>query len=164
MFVGEDDPVKFEEAINSDKWKKAMEAEINSIEENNTWELVDPPTGAKIVGVKLVYKTKFNEKGEVDEFKARLVAKGFLQTHGIDFHEVFAPVARWDTIRVILALAAQRRWNVLQQDVKSAFLYGELKEDVNVEQPKGFEKSGEDGEKVYKLKKALYGLRQAPRA
>lgn len=83
-----------------------MEAEIKSIEENNTWELVELPLGIKAVGVKWIYKTKFNGKGEVDKFKARLVAKGFHQIHGVDFHEVFAPVARWDTIRLILALAA----------------------------------------------------------
>lgn len=124
---------------------------------------MDAPTNAKIIGVKWVFKTKLNERGEVDKFKARLVAEGFHQTYGIDFHEVFAPVAIWDTIRVILSLAAQRGWRVFQLDVKSAFLHGELKEDVYIEQPKGFE-SEEESEKVYKLKKALYGLRQAPRA
>lgn len=135
----------------------------SQIIDNNTWELVDLPDGAKVIGVKWVFKTKFNEKGAIDKFKARLVAKGFHQTHGVDFHEVFAPVARWDTIRLILGLAAQQGWNVLQLDVKSAFLHGELSEDVYVEQPKGFESRDEEG-KVYKLNKALYGLRQAPRA
>lgn len=163
LYVEKNDPERFEEAVEQEKWRTAMEAEIKSIEENDTWELVDLPAGAKTVGVKWVYKTKLNEKGEVDKFKARLVAKGFHQTHGIDFYEVFAPVARWDTIRLILALAAQKGWCVFQLDVKSAFLHGELKEDVYVEQPKGFEINGER-EKVYKLKKALYGLRQAPRA
>lgn len=163
MFLSDDDPEKFEDAIQHDKWRKAMEAEIKSIEDNNTWELVSPPDNTKVIGVKWVFKTKLNERGEVDKFKARLVAKGFHQTHGIDFHEVFAPVARWDTIRLILGLAAQRGWSVYQLDVKSAFLHGELKEDVYVEQPKGFESQVDSG-KVYKLKKALYGLRQAPRA
>ncbi|KAL1218311.1 Retrovirus-related Pol polyprotein from transposon TNT 1-94 [Cardamine amara subsp. amara] len=164
FYVAEDDPQTFEDAIKHDKWRKAMEAEINSIEENDTWEPVELPKGAKVIGVKWVYKTKLNERGEVDKFKARLVAKGFHQTHGVDFHEVFAPVARWDTIRCILALAAQEGWNVFQLDVKSAFLHGELKEDVYVEQPEGFELRGGDNTNVYKLKRALYGLRQAPRA
>lgn len=140
-----------------------MEAEIQAINDNNTWELVDVPTGVKVIGVKWVYKTKFSEKGEVDKFKARLVAKGFHQTHGVDFHEVFAPVARWDTIRLIFGLAAQEGWVVHQLDVKSAFLHGELNEDVYVEQPRGFE-AADESHKVYKLRKALYGLRQAPRA
>jgi len=163
LFIGEDDPEKFEEAIKEEKWRKAMEAEIKSINDNNTWELVDLSDGAKVIGVKWIFKTKFNEKGDIDKFKARLVAKGFHQTHGIDFHEVFAPVARWDTIRLILGLAAQQGWVVQQLDVKSAFLHGDLNEDVYVEQPKGFECREEEG-KVYKLNKALYGLRQAPRA
>lgn len=163
MFIASDDPDRFEDAVQQDVWREAMEAEIKSIEENNTWELMDLPLGAKVIGVKWVYKTKFNEKGEVDKFKARLVAKGYHQKHGVDFHEVFAPVARWDTIRSILALAAERNWSVFQLDVKSAFLHGELNEDVYVEQPKGFEVEDETN-KVYKLKKALYGLKQAPRA
>lgn len=164
LFIPEDDPSTFEEAVREDKWRKAMEAEIDSIEENHTWDLVELPGDAKVIGVKWVFKTKLNEKGEVDKFKARLVAKGFLQTHGVDFYEVFAPVAKWDTIRVLLGLAAQKGWSVYQLDVKSAFLQGELTEDVFVEQPKGFTREGEDEGKVYKLNKALYGLRQAPRA
>lgn len=137
-----------------------METEIKSIEENNTWELVELPMEAKVIGVKWVYKTKYNEKGEVDKFKARLVANGYHQREGIDFHEVFAPVARWDTIRVILATVARRGWVLFQLDVKSAFLHGELREDVYVDQPEGFEDQ-QDTRRVYKLRKALYGLKQA---
>ncbi|CAA7024669.1 unnamed protein product [Microthlaspi erraticum] len=121
------------------------------------------PNGAKKIGVKWVYKTKLNEKGEVDKYKARLVAKGYAQQQGIDYNEVFAPVARWDTIRMLIALAAQEGWCIYQLDVKSAFLHGELSEDVYEEQPQGYIKRGEEN-KVYKLKKALYGLKQAPRA
>ncbi|CAA7048460.1 unnamed protein product [Microthlaspi erraticum] len=141
-------------AVTGSQTENAKEIEAKSAEQE----------GAKVIGVKWVYKTKLNERGEVDKYKARLVAKGFHQTHGIDFHEVFALVARWDTIRLILALAAQKGWNVYQLVVKSAFLHGKLNEDVYVEQPKGFELRGEDSQKVYKLKKALYGLKQAPRA
>lgn len=163
LYISGDDPETFEEVNQHDKWRLAMKKEMSSIEENDTWELVSLPEGGKVIGVKWFFKTKLNEKGKVDKFKARLVAKGFHQTHGVDFHEVFAPVARWDTIRLILGVSAQRGWEVYQLDVKSAFLHRELSEEVYVEQPKGFE-SGEDSDKVYKLKKALYGLRQAPRA
>ncbi|KAG7561531.1 Zinc finger CCHC-type superfamily [Arabidopsis thaliana x Arabidopsis arenosa] len=163
LYVSQDDPYTYEEAAEERKWRDAMDAEIESIEKNGTWELVELPVGSKKIGVKWVYKTKVNEKGEVDKFKARLVAKGYSQKHGVDYDEVFAPVARWDTIRMLLAEAAKRQWSVYQLDVKSAFLHGVLKETVFVEQPEGYEKTGEE-HKVYKLHKALYGLKQAPRA
>jgi hypothetical protein len=161
--VVSNDPTLYEEAVKHEKWRKAMKCEINSIEKNQTWELMDLPVGAKTIGVKWIFKTKLNETGEVDKYKARLVAKGYSQQHGIDFTEVFAPVARMDTIRMIVALAACRGWDIFQLDVKSAFLHGELSENVYVEQPKGFVKKGKE-HKVYKLHKALYGLKQAPRA
>lgn len=91
------------------------------------------PAGAKKIWVKWVYKTKLNENGEIDKCKARLVAKDYAQKHGIDYNEVFAPVARWDTIRMVLALAAQKEWTVFQLDVKSAFLHGKLSEAVYIE-------------------------------
>lgn len=163
MFISPEDPECFEDALQQEVWRKAMEKEIASIEENNTWELMDLPEGAKVIGVKWVFKTKLNENGEINKFKARLVAKGYHQKQGVYFHEVFAPVARWDTIRVILAIAAEKGWNVFQLDVKSAFLHEDLMEEVFVEQPQGFEVSN-GSNKVYKLKKALYGLKQAPRA
>ncbi|CAL2265186.1 unnamed protein product [Prunus armeniaca] len=121
------------------------------------------PAGGKKIGVKWVYKTKLNENGEVDKYKARLIAKGYSQQHGIDYTEVFAPVARLDTICLVIALAAQRQWTIYQLDVKSAFLHGELNEEVFVEQPQGYVRKGNE-HKVYRLKKALYGLKQAPRA
>lgn len=121
--VDSTDPTTFREAVKHEKWRQAMEKEINSIEKNKTWELTTLPAGAKRIGVKWIYKTKLNEAGEVDKFKARLVAKGYLQEYGIDYNEVFAPVARMDTVRMILALAAQRGWVVYHLDVKSAFLY-----------------------------------------
>lgn len=157
------DPINYEEAVKSEKWKKAMDAEIEAIERNNTWELIEMPPEGKVIGVKWIYKTKLNEKGEVDKYKARLVAKGYSQQYGIDYAEVFAPVARLDTVRVILSLAARNGWTVYQLDVKSAFLHGELNEEVFITQPPGYEQKGHE-HKVYKLKKALYGLKQAPRA
>ncbi|CAL2242013.1 unnamed protein product [Prunus armeniaca] len=157
------DPVLFEDAINNIKWRKAMDAEIEAIEKNDTWELTDLPAEEKTIGVKWIFKTKLNEKGEVDKYKARLVAKGYKQEYGVDYAEVFAPVARLDTIRLVVSLAAQNYWPVYQLDVKSAFLHGELNEKVFIDQPPGSVQKGNE-KKVFKLKKALYGLKQAPRA
>ncbi|MCH80155.1 copia-type polyprotein [Trifolium medium] len=159
----DEDPNSYDEASKSQKWRDAMNTEIEAIEKNNTWVLTDLPKNAKVIGVKWIYKTKLNEKGEVDKYKARLVAKGYAQKYGTDYKEVFAPVARWDTIRSLLAIAAMKNWYVFQLDVKSAFLHGELTETVYVEQPLGYVKQGRE-DKVYKLHKALYGLKQAPRA
>jgi hypothetical protein len=159
----QEDPVKYEEAEKSQKWRDAMKSEIDSIERNKTWELTDLPKGVRVIGVKWIYKTKLNEKGEIEKFKARLVAKGYAQKYGTDYKEVFAPVARWDTIRCLLAIAAMKGWIVHQLDVKSAFLHRELNETVYVEQPLGYIKKGSEN-KVYRLHKALYGLKQAPRA
>ena len=108
--------------------------------------------------MKWIYKTKLNDSGKVDKLKAWLVAKGYAQQHGVDYTEVFAPVARIDIVRMIVALAVQKSWLIYQLDVKSAFLYGELSEDLFVEQPKGYEQKGNE-HKVYKLHKALYGLK-----
>ncbi|KAJ7978471.1 Retrovirus-related Pol polyprotein from transposon TNT 1-94 [Quillaja saponaria] len=145
------------------KWQKAMNDEIEAIEKNDTWELSELPKGHKTIGVKWVFKTKLRENGEVDKYKARLVAKGYKQEYGVDYTEVFAPVARHDTIRLVIALAAQNSWPIFQLDVKSAFLHGNLEEQVFVEQPPSYIKIGNE-HKVYKLKKALYGLKQAPHA
>ena len=140
-----------------------MDDEIHSIEKNNTWELTSLPPNKKSIGVKWIYKTKYRPNGEVERLKARLVVKGYKQKPGIDYFEVFAPVARMDTIRMIVALAVQNRWRIYQMDVKSAFLNGFLDEEVYVDQPPGYVKKGYENQ-VYKLKKALYGLKQAPRA
>lgn len=153
----------FEEAAADEKWVQAMKEEIHSIEKNDTWELTNLPVGKKPIGVKWVYKTKYRPTGEVERYKARLVVKGYKQKPGIDYFEVFAPVSRMDTVRMILSLAAQSKWKVYQMDVKTAFLNGILQEEVYVEQPPGFIKKDEKN-KVYRLKKALYGLKQAPRA
>lgn len=161
----EEEPSNFVEAAAKTEWKKAMDAEIHSIERNQTWDLVKLPTGHKPIGpigLKWVYKLKKNSVGEVVKHKARLVAKGYVQRHGIDFEEVFAPVARLDTVKLTLAMAANRGWQVRHLDVKSAFLHGEL-EEVYVSQPEGYLVKGKV-HLVLKLKKALYGLRQAPRA
>ncbi|GJS21640.1 ribonuclease H-like domain, reverse transcriptase, RNA-dependent DNA polymerase [Tanacetum coccineum] len=140
-----------------------MKVELDSINRNNTWELTTLPRGHKAIGLKWVFKTKKDANGNIIKHKARLVAKGYIQQHGIDFEEVFAPVARMETIRLLLAIAATNKWEVHHLDVKSAFLHGDLKEEVYVTQPEGFIKRQDNG-KVYRLIKALYGLRQAPRA
>ncbi|KAJ9559214.1 hypothetical protein OSB04_013828 [Centaurea solstitialis] len=157
------DPTTYEEAVKSKKWRVAMDAEIEAIERNLTWELAVLPIDTKCIGVKWIFKTKLNERGEVVKYKARLVAKGYSQEHGVDYMEVYAPVARMDTIRMVIALAAQKGWSIFQMDVKSAFLYGTLQEDVYIQQPQGYVVKGSE-HKVYKLRKALYGLKQAPRA
>jgi len=161
--LGDSDPMTYEEAAKSKRWRSAMDQEMQSMERNDTWELTALPLGGKSIGVKWIFKTKVNEKREVDKYKARLVAKSYCQQHGIDYAEVFEPVAHLDTIRIVIAFAAQNSWVIYQLDVKSAFLHGEINEEVFVDQPPGYEQKGHES-KVYRLKKALYGLKQAPRA
>ncbi|RVW98283.1 Retrovirus-related Pol polyprotein from transposon RE1 [Vitis vinifera] len=157
------EPARYEEVAADKKWMDAMKEELKMIEKNQTWELVDKPRHKRAIGVKWVYRTKLNSNGSINKHKARLVVKGYAQMFRVDFSETFAPVARLDTIRMLLALAAQKGWNIHQMDVKSAFLNGYLEEEIFVEQPEGFIVKGME-EKVYLLKKALYGLKQAPRA
>lgn len=142
---------------------ESYEGEIQAIEKNSTWELVDVPKGKNVVGLKWVFRTKYNADGSIQKHKARLVAKGYSQQQGIDFEETFSPVARFETVRIILALAAQFQLPVFQFDVKSAFLNGDLNEEVYVAQPQGLVVDGA-ANKAYRLRKALYGLKQAPRA
>ena len=144
-------------------WTDACKEEISSIEKNNTWVLVELPKGFKPIGLKWVFKIKRNSDGSFNKYKARLVAKGYIQRHGVDYDEVFARVARIETIRLVIEIAAAKGWEIHHLYVKMAFLHGVLKEEVYVTQPEGFEIKGE-ADKVYKLRKALYGLRQAPRA
>lgn len=157
------EPGTVEEAKGSVEWASAMKEELSMINKNNTWQLVSKPDHKKTIGVKWVFKTKLNPNGTVNKYKARLVVKGYAQVSGVDYSETFAPVARMDTIRLLLAVAAQKRWTIYQLDVKSAFLNGDLSEDIYVDQPEGFVVKGHE-DKVYKLRKALYGLKQAPRA
>ena len=128
---------------------------------NDTWELVPRPKEKNVIGTKWVFRNKLNEDGKVTRSKARLVCKGYAQVEGIDFEETYAPVARMESIRMILAYASSKNIKVYQMDVKSTFLNGELEEDVYIEQPKGFAEKGDD---VCRLRKALYGLNQVPRA
>jgi hypothetical protein len=154
------EPCSFAEAEQDAAWRAAMQEEIDSVERNRTWELADLPQGHRAITLKWVYKLKRNEAGEIVKHKARLVARGFVQHEGIDFDEVFASVAHLESLR-LLALAAQEGRQVHHMDVKSAFLNGDLKEEVYVRQPAGFIVAGQEG-KILRLRKALYGLRQAP--
>ncbi|WVZ51167.1 hypothetical protein U9M48_002333 [Paspalum notatum var. saurae] len=163
LVANADEPATFEQAHTHECWRKAMLDEMTSIEANGTWELVDPPLRQRPIGLKWVFKAKKDTTGIVTKHKARLVAKGYVQRQGIDYDEVFAPVARLESVRLLLALAASEGWPVHHMDVKSAFLNGELQEEVYVAQPPGFVVAGKE-HKVLRLIKALYGLRQAPRA
>ena len=129
---------------------------------NHTWELVDLPKGNKAIGCKWIFKKKLRTDGSVDRYKARLVIKGFTQRHGIDFFDTYSPVTKIATIRALFALASSYKLLVHQMDVKTAFLNGDLNEEIYMEQPTGCEVPGQEN-KVCKLKKSLYGLKQAPK-
>eukprot|EP00253_Pinus_taeda_P003093 PITA_03093 len=140
-----------------------MDEELKQIENNNTWELVPRPKDKNVIGTKWIFKNKLNENGEVIRNKARLVCKGYAQQEGIDFEEKFSPVARLEAIRMFVSPSSFQKFKVFQMDVKSAFLNGDLEEEVYIEQLDGFI-LGNDPKLVCRLKKALYGLKQAPRA
>ena len=159
------DPKTYKQAMrseDSERWKEAMTEEYNSLSKHNTWDLVDLPAGKNLVGSKWVYKTKLNSFGEIDRFKARLVAQGYSQEYGIDFNEVFAPVARYKSIRSLLAVSNQHNLEVHQMDVVSAFLNGKLEEEIYMQQPEGFVDQKNPG-KVCRLNTSLYGLKQSAR-
>lgn len=156
-------PDKYEEAVRSkDKnhWKRAMNDEMQSLKTNSTWELTKLPQGKRALPCKWVYRVKMHPDGSVDRYKARLVVKGFNQKKGIDYNDTFSPVAKLGTVRALLSVAANESMHLKQFDVSTAFLYGELEEDIYMTQPEGFS----DGtDRVCKLKRSLYGLKQAPR-
>jgi hypothetical protein len=155
------DPLSYREAmasVQAEDWQRACAYEIDALAKNGTWVLVDLPPGRKTVKSKWVFKHKADGR-----FRARLVAKGFTQIQGIDYDETFSPVARFESLRLLLALAALEDWEIHQMDVKSAFLNGLLDEEIYMEQPEGFINQ-DQSDKVCLLKKALYGLKQASRA
>ena len=159
------EPTTYKEAVESpenEKWKTAMQSEYDSLMKNETWKLVKLPENRDAIGSKWVFKIKRNADGSIDRYKARLVAQGYSQKEGIDFEETFSPVARFTSIRTILALANELNLEVHQMDVQTAFLHGKLSEEIYMEQPRGFEKAGSEN-LVCKLEKGLYGLKQASR-
>ncbi|GJU50976.1 putative ribonuclease H-like domain-containing protein [Tanacetum coccineum] len=162
-FLSQNEPKKVIQALTDPSWIEAMQEELLQFKLQKVWTLVDLPKGKRAIGTKWVYRNKKDKRGIVVRNKARLVAQGYTQEEGIDYDEVFAPVARIEAIRLFLAYASFMGLIVYQMDVKSAFLYGTIKEEVYVCQPPGFE-DPQFPDKVYKVEKALYGLHQAPRA
>ncbi|KAK9083162.1 hypothetical protein Scep_029633 [Stephania cephalantha] len=146
----------------SEKWFNAMIDELKSMDDNKVWELVELPEGAKQVGCKWVFKTKRDSHGNIERHKARLVAKCYNQKDGIDYKETFSPVSKKDSLRIIMALVAHYNLELHQMDVKTAFLNGDLEEEVYMDQPEGFLTTGKEN-LVCKLKKSIYGLKQASR-
>jgi hypothetical protein len=161
-----DDPLNLCDAMHSEdasKWEAAMQEEYGSFMANGMWELVPLSKDRKSVGCKWVFRTKRDASGHIVRHKARLVAKGYSQVEGVDFNETFAPMAKFTIIRCMLAIGATMDLEIHQMDVKTAFLNGELEEDIYMDQPQGFV---QDGKKhfVCKLKRSLYELKQSPRA
>ena len=159
------EPQTMEEALAGDcskEWKQAADAEYASLLQNETWDLVELPSGRQAIGSKWVFKVKCGSDWKVERFKARLVAKGYAQKHGIDYDETFSPVVKFQSIRVLLAFALQNDLLLHQMDVVTAFLNGTLEEDIYMQQPDGYLQQGKE-HLVCKLKKSLYGLKQSPR-
>ena len=162
-FIASGAPTTYEEAVSSEDavlWKAAMADEINSQMENETWQLVSLPEGKSLLKNRWVFRLKLKSDGKIDKAKARLVVKGCAQKPGVDYDEIYSPVARYDTVRVLLSVAAAHNLDLYQFDIKTAFLYGEVEEELYMAQPQGFE----DGtDRVCRLRKSVYGLKQAPR-
>ncbi|GJW09689.1 putative ribonuclease H-like domain-containing protein [Tanacetum coccineum] len=162
-FLSQEEPKKVIHALKDPSWIEAMQEELLQLKLQEVWTLVDLPNRKRAIGTKWGFRNKKDERGIVIRNKARLVAQGYIQEEGIDYDEVFAPVARIEAIRLFLAYASFKDFVVYQMDVKSTFLYGKIKEEVYVCQPSGFE-DPEFPDRVYKIEKVLYGLHQAPRA
>ena len=160
-----DEPKTVQEALNGEQsvqWREAMESEYSSLLKNDTWNLVPPPEGKNIVGSRWILKVKRDQDGGVDRFKARLVAQGYSQVKGVDYDEVFSPVARYTSVRSLLALANAHDLEIHQMDVKTAFLNGSLDCEIYMSQPEGFVDPDRPNH-VCKLKKSIYGLKQSAR-
>ncbi|GJY09311.1 putative ribonuclease H-like domain-containing protein, partial [Tanacetum coccineum] len=160
-FLSQVEPKKVIQALQDPSWIEAMQEELLQFKLQQVWTLMDLPHGKRVIGTKWMYRNKKDERDIVIRNKARLVAQGYTQEEGIDYDEVFALVARIEAIRLFLAYASFKDFVVYQMDVKSAFLYGKIEEEVYVCQPLGFE-DPKFSDKVYKVEKALYGLHQAP--
>ena len=159
----ENDPMTFSQAmndVNSDKWLEAMKDELKSMVQNEVWDLVELLEGHQKVGCKWVFKTKRDSRGNLERYKARLVAKGFTQKDGVNYKETFSPISKKDSFRIIMALVAHYDLELHQMDAKTAFLHGNLNEEVYIDQPMGFIEKGKE-HMVCKLKRSIYGLKQA---
>nr|GEX24830.1 retrovirus-related Pol polyprotein from transposon TNT 1-94 [Tanacetum cinerariifolium] len=162
-FISTIEPKNINEALKDENWVMAMQEELSQFETNDVWKLVQNPMDMTIIGTKWVYRNKLDENGVVTKNKARLVAHGYNQQERIDYDETYAPVARLESMRILLAYACALDFKLYQMDVKSAFLNGFINEEVYVVQPPGFIDFTKPNY-VYILKKALYGLKQAPKA
>ena len=162
-YLSQFEPKKVDEALQDVDWVNSMHEELHQFVRNDVWELVPRPKGVNVIGTKWIFRNKSNEHDIVIRNKSRLVAQGYTQVEEIDFDETFAPVARLESIRILLAIASHLNFKLYQMDVKSAFLNRMLQEEVYVEQSKGFVDPHRPDD-VYRLKRALYGLNQAPRA
>lgn len=156
------EPTTFKDANKMKVWKEAMQEEYRSIIKNNVWEVVPKPADKSVVSSKWIYKLKHAADGRIEKYKARFVARGFSQKEGIDYDETFAPVARYTFIRTIFSLVSIFGWKMYQMDVKTAFLNGNIEQEVFVEQPEGFVLHSKETH-VCRLRKTLYGLKQASR-
>ncbi|KAG7528438.1 Integrase catalytic core [Arabidopsis suecica] len=156
-------PQRYEEAKGIKEWDNAVDDEVQAMLRNHTWDEEELPQGKKCVSSKWVFTIKYKSNGDIERYKARLVARGFTQTYGDDYRETFAPVAKQHTVKVVLSLAVNLDWELWQMDVKNAFLQGELEEEVYMTPPPGLENLVASG-KVLRLRKAIYGLKQSPRA
>ena len=133
------DPQTHQQTCNDPRWKSSMEDEFQSLQENNTWELVPLPPKRKVVQCKSIFWNKIVDDGSDMKHNSRLVAKFYSQVHGVDYTETFAPIAKMDSIRLVLALEASKGWEVHHMDVKSDFLHGELQEEIYMQQYEGFQ-------------------------
>nr|GFB33124.1 retrovirus-related Pol polyprotein from transposon TNT 1-94 [Tanacetum cinerariifolium] len=163
LTVSQTEPKNIKEAMADSAWIESMQEELHQFVRLEVWELVDIPLCKNVINMKWLWKNKRDEENTVIQNKSRLVAKGYAQKEGVDFEESFAHVARLEAVRLFIAYVAHKSFTIYQMDVKTAFLYGPLKEEVYINQPDSFADPYHP-DKVYRLKKALYGLKQAPRA
>jgi hypothetical protein len=156
-------PSSYRAALADDQWRAAMQSEFTALQQNETWILVLRPSGQNIISCKWIFKVKEKSDGSVDKLKARLVARGFTQQFGIDYMETFSPVIKPATVRLVLSIVVSRSWDIHQIDISNAFLHGNLDESAYMQQPPGFVDPSRP-DHVCKLQKAIYGLKQSPRA
>ncbi|PKU62268.1 Retrovirus-related Pol polyprotein from transposon TNT 1-94 [Dendrobium catenatum] len=160
--IDDQSPTSYKQVVQHTHWRTTMAEELQALQHQHSWSLVPPPPNKPVLGCKWTFKTKFLPSGKVDRYKARLVALGNGQQFGENYTETFSPVAKMPTIRLLLTLALNRQWDILQLDVSNAFLHGDLTEDIYMKQPQGFVDPNQPTA-VCKLHKSLYGLKQAPR-
>jgi Reverse transcriptase (RNA-dependent DNA polymerase) len=163
MVSKEVEPQNFSQAIKNSIWKKAMHEELEALKKNDTWNITKLPQNKKPVGCRWMYKIKYNSDGSIERYKARLVVKYYTQTYDIDYKETFTPVAKMNTIRVLLSIAVNFYWDLYQMDVRNTFLQGTLEEEVYMNLPPGHPHE-HDKTLVCKLNKSIYDLKQSPRA